>query len=283
MNSQTINFKVEALEEDSLRRRAPSIFAAGPMTGVGSRYTFVPTARIVAGLRELDWVPVLVEEQRIRVEARRGFQKHLIRFRRAEQMQTLDEWNVEMVLVNSHDGGSAYQLHAGIFRRLCANGLVISCDSFQALRFRHAGLEAQEVVQGSLRILEFIPRIGELVRRFQEKRLDGHESLRLAQNALLLRYESLDHSPVEAETLLKAHRPEDEGDDLWRVCNRLQQNLLRGGVSDHRRDGRGRLRSVRSLRGIDSQVSVNKGLWGLAERVLKGEPLPECNEVALAG
>ena len=42
-----------------------------------------------------------------------SFQKHMVRFRRAEQMQTLDEWNVELVLLNSHDAGCAYQLHAG--------------------------------------------------------------------------------------------------------------------------------------------------------------------------
>ena len=67
-------------------------------------------------------MPVAVEEQRIRNEARRGYQKHLIRFRRAEQMETLDEWNVELVLLNSHDTGCAYQVHAGIYRRICSNG-----------------------------------------------------------------------------------------------------------------------------------------------------------------
>ena len=51
--------------------------------------------RPAIGLLELDWVPVAVEEQRIRNELRRGFQKHLLRFRRAEQMETPDEWNVE--------------------------------------------------------------------------------------------------------------------------------------------------------------------------------------------
>ena len=87
----TKNFKATALDEDTLRRQAPSIFALGPMAGVSNRYVFVPTSRIVAGLREQDWVPVEVEEQRIRKEVRRGYQKHLIRFRRAEQMQTLDD------------------------------------------------------------------------------------------------------------------------------------------------------------------------------------------------
>jgi hypothetical protein len=86
----------------------------------------VPAAQIVDGLRAQDWVLVYVEEQRIRNEARRGFQKHISRFRRAEQMQTLDEWNVELVLLNSHDRGCAYQLHAGIYRRICSTGLVMS-------------------------------------------------------------------------------------------------------------------------------------------------------------
>ena len=74
--------------------------------------------------------------------------------------------------------------------------------------------------------------------------------------------------PVDTETLLKSRRKEDEGGDLWRTLNRVSENLLRGGVSDHHRDRRGKLRSVRGLRGIDSQVGLNKGIWALAERAL---------------
>ena len=87
---------------------------------------------------------------------------------------------------------------------------------------------------------------------------------------------------MEAETLLKAWRPEDEGASLWNTLNRLQENLIRGGVSDARRDRRGKLRSVRMLRGIDSKVSLNKALWGLAERVSNGEVLPVPESIAFA-
>lgn len=271
--NDTSNFKAIALSDETLRTQAPSIFASGPMAGVSPRYTFVPTARIVEGLRAYDWVPVNVEEQRIRTEARRGFQKHLLRFRLAGQMATLDEWNVELVLVNSHDAASAYQLHAGIFRRICSNGLVLSEGSFTAIRFRHAGLEPEEVVQASLRLIEFMPRVGELVSRFRSRSLDARESLDLARNALLLRYETVESAPVEPDTLLKARRPEDEGTDLWRSMNRVAENLEKGGVSDFHRDRRGKLRSVRALRGIDSKVSLNKRLWGLAEQLANGQPL----------
>jgi hypothetical protein len=279
--NDTSNFKATALSEQTLRSQAPSIFASGPMQGVSSRYTFVPTARIVDGLREQDWVPVDVEEQRIRKEARRGYQKHLIRFRRAEQMQTLDEWNVELVLLNSHDRGCAYQLHAGIFRRICSNGLVMSEGSFEAIRFRHSKLETDEVVRASFRLIEFVPKVGELVNRFRSRQLDVRESLDLACHAMLLRYPSVSEAPVDAETLLKARRSEDEGTDLWKTMNRVQENLVQGGLSDFHRDRRGRLRSVRALRGIDSKVSLNKGLWGLAERLANGQPLESPELVAL--
>lgn len=279
--NDTSNFKGVALEENTLRSQAPSIYASGPMQGVSNRYTFVPTSRIVSGLREHDWVPVAVEEQRIRNEARRGFQKHMVRFRRAEQMQTLDEWNVELVLLNSHDRGCAYQLHAGIFRRICSNGLVVSEGSFEAIRFRHSGLEPEEVVTASFRLLEFVPKVGELVNRFRSRQLEVRESLDLACHAMLLRYPSVDESPVDAETLLKSRRTEDEGTDLWTTMNRVQENLVQGGLSDFHRDRRGRLRSVRALRGIDSKVSLNKGLWGLAEQLANGQPLRTVEPVAL--
>jgi hypothetical protein len=223
-----------------------------------------------------------VEEQRIRTEARRGYQKHLIRFRRAEQMETLDEWNVELVLLNSHDTGCAYQLHAGIYRRICANGLVLSQDSFEAIRFRHAGLHGDEVVQASFRLLDYVPKVGELVQRFRARALEAGESLALAKHALLLRYASLTEAPVEPDTLLKARRPEDEGTDLWSSMNRVQENLIRGGVTDFHRDRGGKLRSVRPLRGIDSKVNLNKGLWGLAERIANGDTLPASGSVVVA-
>lgn len=277
----TKHFKGTALDDSTLRTQAPSIFALGPMAGVSDRYTFVPTARIVDGLREQNWMPVEVEEQRIRKEARRGFQKHMLRFRRAEQMATLDEWNVELVLLNSHDRGCAYQLHAGIYRRICSNGLVVSEGSFEAIRFRHSKLETDEVVRASFRLLEFVPKVGEMVNRFRERLLDAEESLELARHAILLRYASPDDAPVEPDTLLKARRDEDVSLDLWTALNRVQENLIRGGVSDFHRDRRGRLRSVRALRGIDSKVSLNKGLWGLAERLANGQPLESVGALAL--
>ena len=129
---------------------------------------------------------------------------------------------------------------------------MVSEGSFEAIRFRHSKLETDEVVRASFRLLEFIPKVGEQVNRFRSRRLEVRESLDLARHALLLRYPTVNEAPVDADTLLKARRSEDEGTDLWATLNRVQENLIQGGLADTHRDRRGRLRSVRALRGIDS-------------------------------
>jgi hypothetical protein len=268
LNNVTSNFKADALTDEQLRSDAPSIFAQAPMTGLSRRYAFLPTTEIITGLREKHWLPVHVEQQRVRTPMRVGFQKHLLRFRRAEQMQTLDEWNAELVLTNSHDAACAYVMRVGIYRRLCSNGLVVSDDSFEAIRFRHADLRPNEVVQASYRILEYVPRVGVLIDRFRNRLLSDSEALTFAQQALSVRFEDLEYAPLGPATLLTARRPEDQSNDLWTIFNRVQENLVRGGLSDGHCSPTGRLRSLRPLRGIDSKVVLNKELWKLAEALV---------------
>jgi Domain of unknown function (DUF932) len=92
-------------------------------------------------MRENGWFPVRAQEQSIRTEARRGFQKHVVRFARLEHLQTWEKNQVrpEVVLVKSHDKSSAYQLHCGLFRLVCTNGMVVSDGSFQRISIKRSG------------------------------------------------------------------------------------------------------------------------------------------------
>src|SRR5258708_15584823 len=121
-----------AISDDEMRRFAPSVFASQPIEGVSERYSFLPTSSILNGTRENGWVPVRAQEQSIRTEARRGFQKHVVRFARVEHLQSWEKNQVrpEVVLVNSHDKSIAYQLHCGLFRLVCTNGMVVSDGTF---------------------------------------------------------------------------------------------------------------------------------------------------------
>ena len=73
-------------------------------------------------------------------------------------------------------------------------------------------------------------------------------------------------SGMEPSRLLTCRRPEDVGDDLWSVMNRVQENLLRGGIS--RRSASGRLTRTRRITSIREDVRLNGRLWDLAREVL---------------
>jgi hypothetical protein len=47
--------------------------------------------------------------------------------------------------VNSHDKSSAYQLHCGLFRLVCTNGMVVSDGTFQRISIKHSGFNPDVV------------------------------------------------------------------------------------------------------------------------------------------
>ena len=80
------------LADEQIRAVAPSVFAAAPLPGVSERYAFVPTAQIVSRLCESGWSPVQAHEQVLRLDDRRGFQKHLLRFQRHDLQAVAGEY-----------------------------------------------------------------------------------------------------------------------------------------------------------------------------------------------
>jgi hypothetical protein len=57
------------------------------------------------------------------------------------------------------------------------------------------------------------------------------EQLRFAERTLALRYPDPMLAGMLPSQLLNCRRVEDTGDDLWPVLNRVQEGLLRGGLS----------------------------------------------------
>ena len=68
----------------------------------------------------------MVAQSRSRVEGKADFAKHMIRLRHAAQVNAKGEAN-EIILINSHDGASSYQMLAGMFRFVCCNGMACLC------------------------------------------------------------------------------------------------------------------------------------------------------------
>src|SRR6185369_8376046 len=109
-----------ALSEDQMRQAAPSIFAPAKHASRSQRYTYIPTIEVLRGLRKEGFEPFMVAQGASRIEGKAEFTKHMIRLRHAGQVRSRPEAN-EIILINSHDGASSYQMLAGLFRFVCCN------------------------------------------------------------------------------------------------------------------------------------------------------------------
>src|SRR5258705_6988995 len=136
-------------------------------------------------MRENGWAPVRAEQQSVRTAARRGFQKHLIGFARAEHLHSWEKNQVraEVVLLNRHEKSSAYQLHCGLLRLVCSNGMVVADASFQRISIKHSGFNPDSVIEASFDVLSAVPDIMNEVRLFQDRVLTDAERLALAMGA----------------------------------------------------------------------------------------------------
>ena len=263
----------QPLSEDQMRATAPSIFAEGKHASRSARYTYIPTIDVLRGLRKEGFEPFMVAQGGSRVQGRAAFTKHLIRMRHAGQVETRPEAN-EIILINSHDGASSYQMLAGMFRFVCCNGLVVG-QVVEDIRMPHKGNIQSEVIEGAFRVLDEFEEIEEHMAAMKALPLEPPEQVALATAALALRFgergvaETGGHrpAPVTADQLLEARRPEDQEDSLWTTFQRVQENALRGGQSG--RSPQGRRLQTRPVGSINRGVSLNRALWMLAEEMRK--------------
>lgn len=261
------------LSEDQMRRAAPSIFAEGKHVSRSERYTYIPTIDVLRGLKREGFEPFMVAQGQSRVEGKTEYTKHMIRMRHAGQVSTKPEAN-EIILINSHDGASSYQLLAGAFRFVCCNGLVIG-DVVEDIRLPHRGNIQGEVIEGAFRVLDEFETVEASTEAMKALPLEPREEIAFATAALALRFgernveETGGHNPapVTAEQLNEARRIEDVEHTLWATFQRVSENVMRGGQPG--RTVQGRRMHTRPVAAIDRSVSLNRALWMLAEEMRK--------------
>jgi len=259
------------LTEDQMRNAAPSVFAEGKHASRSERYTYIPTIEVLRGLRKEGFEPYMVAQGASRIEGKAEFTKHMIRMRHAGQVQTRPEAN-EIILINSHDGASSYQMLAGMFRFVCCNGLVVG-EVVEDIRIPHKGNIQGEVIEGAFRVLDEFEAVEQHTEAMKALPLEPREEIAFATAALALRFgerpadETGGHrpAPVTAEQLNEARRVDDVGHNLWTTFQRVQENVMRGGQPG--RSVQGRRLQTRPVGSIDRGVSLNRALWMLAEEM----------------
>lgn len=245
-----------------LFHKAPSIFATQPYNKMSDKYKFIPTIDVVDALAEEGFFPAKVQENRVRIQDKAGFAKHAIRFRNSDILPQVGDIIPEIVLVNSHDGTSAFQLSAGFYRLVCSNGMTVG-NSEISVRQRHSG-HIDNVIEGVFSITEEFPALTETVREWQGIDLTPGQQIAFARAAMPLRWDAdaNNNYPVNPSHLIQPMRSADVGNDLWRTFNRIQEHVIKGGVRATGSDGR--RRRSKAVNSVNEDQRLNKSLWTLA-------------------
>ena len=261
-NSHQISGR-EALDNEALYRHVPSIFAREAHDSRSERYVYVPTIDIVEGLRREGWFPFFAVQSVPRDGNRHGHAKHMLRLRRDDGIGK--EEAAEVIIVNSHDGTSSYQMFAGMLRFVCTNSLVAG-ERFDDVRVPHKGNIQHDIIEGVYTVAEDFPRLIDASETMKEIQLGEDERRVLAEASLVARY-GKEESPIRPDQIIQPRRREDAGQNLWMTYNTIQENMIRGGLHGQRRNAEGRIRrsQTRPINGIDQNVTLNRALWTLAE------------------
>lgn len=104
-------------------------------------------------------------------------------------------------------------------------------------RVRHSGDVLTNVIEGAYRIVDEFEEVEASKDLMQSIELNPGQQRAFARAALQLRYDEGEHAPIDADKLNLPRRTADQGADLWRTFNRVQENILQGGLRGRNKNG----------------------------------------------
>ena len=264
----------QALNDDEIKLLCPVAFkdkmtkAEINKLGLSEHYSFVPTMNVINDLRELGYEVVDAKQVKARKKSTNGYQKHMITLEHPKYKVEGSKEYPQILLTNSHDGGNAFTLSAGIFRLVCSNGLVIKTEDYGSARLVHKGYSFEAV---QTLVKEFEVTVAEVLTKItamKKVQLTKDQQIEFAKQAALLRFKSKSYNEdniekvVNIDDLLNIDRKEDAGNGLYEVFNRVQESLINGkytylGTKD-------KPRKARPIKNFKQNIEVNKKLSELA-------------------
>ena len=262
----TINIPT-VLSNTDIINLAPAAGATRPVAGVSDRYSFVSTLNVIDTLRDDGWLPVAASQANVRKATPQGFQKHFIRLARPEFF--MENERIDLLLYNSHNRGCSFKLMAGIWKFVCSNGLVVGTE-YASFNHKHVGFDSGLFLESAQKVAGTAGDIAHKIDSMKAIELEPNEQGIYAAAAHQLVYgaEAV-NAPIRPTQLIESRRYEDDGNDLWTVFNKTQENIIKGGLRGSITDdtGRRRRRTTRAVKSLDRSKDLNQALWSLTEKM----------------
>ena len=279
------------LSKNELREIAPSIFSTKPSPEVSSKYSHIPTDKLIDDMQLLGWNVIDAKEVKARKVDTIGYQKHLVVFRNNDivinqmpkniresitsptgyrrtdgtfaKKNPIDTVFPQILLTNSHDGKNAFTFTAGLFRMVCENGLVISTNEFEKVAIRHMGYDFEELQKQITEMVERLPLTVESMNNMIDTKMNQKSILKFAKDMLAIRFpeDELRRITIDMDEFITPVRPEDKGDDLWSVFNTIQEKIIEG---DFEYTVGTKYRKARQIKNFKQDMDLNSKMFDVA-------------------
>ena len=123
---------------------------------------------------------------------------------------------------NSCNGAKPLEMNLGAFRLVCSNGAV-RFDRAAESKIKHTEINYRDLPQIIANMNNKAMILADEINEMKRKQLSFDDMKKFAFEAARLRFD--DVSKIDINELLQVNRIEDEGNDVWTVFNRLQENL----------------------------------------------------------
>jgi hypothetical protein len=261
LNLDSVEFK----SLDELREIAPSIFTSKGSNNVSSKYSHIPTDRVIKDMELLGWGVVDAKEVKARGDI--GFQKHLVVFRNDDVVingKDGDTIYPQVLMTNSHDGKNSFTFTTGLYRMVCENGLVVADTEFDVIKIRHMGYDFETLQDTLKEIISKLDLTVESMNKMKQTELNEEQMFELAKSFLDMRVEGTNNKYTKEaiDAVLEVQRKEDEGNMLWEVFNRVQENIIEGNFEYTTLGGKNR--QARVIKNFKQDQDLNQKMFAKA-------------------
>lgn len=254
---------MHTLTIDEAIKIVPAIGASSPSTKVSSRYQFVSTKDVLEQVQQNGW-----EITNATTQSRTLHSQHRVTLVHKDYINSSPtaEGFPRIELFNSHNGTKRLMFAIGYFRTVCSNGLIVATGPAESIRTTHrfADEKLESILERVSVVTERFPVIQSLIEDFKNRNLTEEEQIAYSKYAikgrfnyrpeLPKRFKDLEHN---ARLFLNSRREQDNGDSVWQVYNRVQENLING-IQDY----------TRPIKSYSDNIRVNQLLWKGAETAL---------------
>jgi hypothetical protein len=208
---------------------------------------YIPTLEVIEKLQGEGWNITGVNEQR---GSNRKITNNYVQMQHPDfaikNSKGKSEALASITITNSCNGNKPLQLDLGVYRQVCSNGMIAFDSAAESEKIKHIQANYYNLDQFISNISRKTSTILNEFEKLKHTDLSVTEMRKLAYEAATLRYNNLED--INIDDLLSINRIEDEGNSLWTVFNRIQENL------------------TADVSNLNEDIRLNKQLFAIADR-----------------